>query len=279
MSGKLILCGTPIGNLGDASPRLAEALKEAGLVFAEDTRRAKRLLDHLGVGTPVSSYFLGNERARSSQLAERLAAGETVALITDAGMPGVSDPGYSAVAAAKAVGAKLIVVPGPSAVTAAVTLSGLVGERFCFEGFLPHKSGEKRAAIEDLSVERRPMVFFSAPRRFLADVEAMLAVFGSDRAVTVARELTKLHEEVWFGTLGGAIEEWRTREPRGEFTLVVAGAPGEAGSLAAALEEVAGRVDAGEPLSEVVRAVATSLGLRRRMLYEAVLKERDGLSP
>jgi 16S rRNA (cytidine1402-2'-O)-methyltransferase len=278
MTGRLVLCGTPIGNLGDASPRLGEALASADLVYAEDTRRARRLLDHLGVTTPVSSYFIGNERARSGQLEQRLAAGETIALITDAGMPAVADPGYSAVVAAKAAGAAIVVVPGPSAVTAAVAVSGLVGERFCFEGFLPHKAGERRSAVEALRSESRPMVFFSAPRRFLNDLGAMQDVFGDDRAITVTRELTKLHEEVWFGTIGEAMEEWTARDPRGEFTLVVAGCPPTEGSIDAAVAEVIGRVEAGEPLSETVRAVAEVSGLRRRELYESVLRARDGLA-
>lgn len=277
MVGRLILCGTPIGNLGDASPRLAESLAAADLVFAEDTRRARRLLDHLGVATPVSSYFVGNERAKAAQLQERLAAGDTIALITDAGMPAVADPGHSAVVAARAAGATVAVVPGPSAVTAAVAVSGLVGERFCFEGFLPHKFSERRRAVAELESERRPMVFFSAPRRFVDDLQAMAGVFGEDRAVTVTRELTKLHEEVWTGTIGGAIAEWTEREPRGEFTLVVAGAPGSTGSMPAAVDDVLARLGTGEPLSEAVRAVAEVSGVRRRRLYEAVLKARDGL--
>lgn len=279
MPGVLVVCGTPIGNLGDVTPRLAEALAQADLIYAEDTRRAGKLLAHLGVSTPLSSYFVGNERTRSRQLREKLEEGATVALITDAGMPAVADPGHSAVAAARQAGATVRVVPGPSAVTAAVAVSGLVGERFCFEGFLPHRGGERRRALDELAGERRPMVFFSAPSRVLADLEAMAAAFGPERPVTVARELTKLHEEVWFGDLGGAVAEWTEREPRGEFTLVVAGRSDVEGSLAAAVEEVQARVEAGESLSETVRAVAGSLGLRRRALYEEVLRRRDLLGP
>ena len=274
MGGRLILCGTPIGNLGDASPRLAETLGRADAVFAEDTRRARGLLDHLGVAVRPESYFAGNEARRSARLARLLEGGSTVALITDAGMPGVSDPGFSAVQAARRAGAAVSVVPGPSAVSSALAVSGLDAGRFVFEGFLPRKGRERTERLEFLAAEVRPMVLFSAPSRVVDDLSALSVVLGGDRRAAVARELTKAHEEVWSGTLAEAAEEWSRRTPRGEFTLVVEGRPGSTPPLAAAVREVEARTGGGELLSEAVRSAAEGLGLNRRALYEAVLRER-----
>jgi 16S rRNA (cytidine1402-2'-O)-methyltransferase len=271
----LAVCATPIGNLGDAPPRLADILDGADVVMAEDTRRAKVLLDALGVGTPVLSYFVGNEAERAEEVARRLSAGETVALLTDAGTPAISDPGLSAVRAARGVGARVTVVPGPSAVTAILSVSGLPSERFVFEGFLPRKGAERRGRLELLAREERTTVFFSAPSRLVDDLSDLTDALGGGRPLVVGRELTKLHEEIWFGTLDGALAEWGERRPRGEFTLVLGGAAPVEISLADAIAEVRRRVDGGEPLSAVVRDVAQVTGLRRRVLYEASLRNPD----
>ena len=271
--GRLIICGTPIGHLGDASSRLAGTLEAADAIFAEDTRRARVLLRHLGVRTRPESYFVGNEFRRSSRLATLLEDGATVALISDAGMPGVADPGVAAVRVARRVGADVSVIPGPSAVVTALAVSGLASERFVFEGFLPRKGKDRTRRLEALAAEVRTMVLFSATARVVTDLSALADTLGGDRRITVARELTKLHEEVWSGTLAGAVDEWTRRNPRGEFTLVVEGWPGPNTPLENAIAEVLNRVAEGEPMSESVRRVADGLGLGRRALYEAVLRE------
>ncbi|MDE0168130.1 MAG: 16S rRNA (cytidine(1402)-2'-O)-methyltransferase [bacterium] len=273
MTGRLVLCGTPIGHLGDASPRLAEVLGQAEVVFAEDTRRARVLLDHLGVTTVPRSYFAGNEASRRARLALLLEQGATVALLADAGMPTVCDPGFSAVREARRVGAAVSVVPGPSAVVAALAVSGLPSERFAFEGFLPRKGGQRARRLEELAAESRTIVLFSPTARVRADLSSLAAVLGGGRHMTVARELTKAHEEVWSGTLEEAVAEWQRRSPRGEFTLVIAGWPGSTTPMGHAVAEVEARKADGEPMSQAVRTVADALGLGRRSLYEAVLKE------
>ena len=219
------------------------------------------------------SYFAGNESRRSGRLAGLLGEGVTVALISDAGMPAVADPGLTAVQVAHRVGAEVSVVPGPSAVVAAVAVSGLAAERFVFEGFLPRKGRERSKRLEDLAAEARTIVVFSATARVTEDLSALAGTLGGERRITVARELTKAHEEVWSGTLDEAVKEWRRREPRGEFTLVVEGWPGSATPMEAAISEVADRRSHGEPMSEAVRTVADGLGLGRRSLYEAVLRQ------
>lgn len=276
MTGRLVLCGTPIGHLGDASPRLSEVLEEADVIFAEDTRRARVLLDHLGVATTPQSYFAGNEASRSTRLANLLESDATVALLADAGMPSVCDPGFTAVRVARRVGAEVSVVPGPSAVVAALAVSGLPSERFAFEGFLPRKGGERSRRLEEIAGESRTIVLFSATARVGADLLSLATVLGGARQVTVARELTKAHEEVWSGTLEGAVAEWGRRAPRGEFTLVIAGWPGSTTPMEHAVAEVIARKADGEPMSQAVRAVADGLGLGRRSLYEAVLKVAGG---
>lgn len=276
MSGRLILCATPIGNLDDASPRLAEALASVDIVYAEDTRRSRVLLDRLGVSAVLRSFFVGNERARSAELEGALAAGGSAALITDAGMPAVSDPGLSAVRAALAAGAEVTVVPGPSAVTAALAVSGLPADRFVFEGFLPRKAAAQRRRLGELAAENRTIVLFSAPTRLADDLTALCDTLGEDRRVVVTRELTKSHEEVYRGSLGDARRRWAEEvEPRGEFTLVVAGSSRAAPSVAALLPDVSAGLEAGGRLSDVVRQIAEQAGVSRRRLYEAALRARD----
>ena len=276
MAGVLILCGTPLGNLGDAPPRLAEALSIADCVYAEDTRRSGRLLDALGVESRrLRSFFAGNEASRTGELAERLAAGETVALMTDAGVPGISDPGLSAVRAAQAQGAQVTIVPGPSAVIAALAVSGLPASRFSFEGFLP-RSGEKRSRrIRAVAESAETVVLFSSPHRLLDDLSNLADAGLADRPLSAARELTKLHEEVWTGTVSEARQEWTTRPPKGEFTLVIA--PGDQSDpspqskqMKRATEAVERLVQEGLSTSTAVREVSRLTDLPRRDLYQSV---------
>lgn len=277
MPGLLILCATPIGNLGDAPPRLKEAIAGADIVYAEDTRRSSKLLEALGVEQTLRSYFAGNEAARSSELAGHLAEGATVVLLTDAGTPSISDPGLSAVHAAVTVGAGVTVVPGPSAVTAALAVSGLPSERFVFEGFLPRKGGVRSTRLAALATEARTLVLFAAKGKVARDLRDLADVLGAGRTVVVARELTKLHEEVWRGTLGEAALRWsETVAPRGEFTLVISGAVETEPEPDDLLEAVADLESAGVSRSEAVREVAGLQGVSRRELYEKVIKGRAG---
>ncbi len=275
MTGRLIICATPIGNLEDASPRLQQTLATADVVFAEDTRRTGKLLERLGVTAQLRSFFLGNEGERTYEIRSRLERGETIALVSDAGMPAVSDPGVAAVRAARSVGATVSVVPGPSAVTSAIAVAGLGGDRFVFEGFLP-RSGEERARrIESIAQDERPVVLFSAPSRVAKDLADLATAAGGDRMIVVAREITKLHEEIWAGTLEEATHRWTTDvEPRGEFTLVVQSRPDTPPDLPAALDAVLEYVSGGGRLSNAVRDVAEETGVSRRVLYEAALESR-----
>lgn len=270
MPGHLVLCSTPIGNLGDTTARLAEALAGADLVYAEDTRRARTLLDHLGVDVPLRSYFVGNEAARAVELADRLGAGATIALVTDAGTPAVADPGVSAVTAARSVGAEVTVVPGPSAVTAALAVSGLGADRFTFEGFLPRRGRARAEAIDSVAASDRTVVFFTTGQRIVADLADLAARSNHDREVVVCREITKLHEEVWAGTLGVAAPHWAGAVRKGEFTVVVAAAapPAPTGSLDDAEAEARRRLDAGERPTVVAKEVSRAFGVDRGALYD-----------
>src|SRR3954469_8805973 len=269
----LVLAATPIGNIGDASPRLREHLERADVVAAEDTRRLRRLTDALGLRRAgrVVSYYDGVEQARIPSLLEELRAGRTVLLVTDAGMPLVSDPGFRLVAAAVVEGLPVTVVPGPSAALAALAVSGLPADRWCFEGFLPRRAGERRRALAALAGEQRTMVFFEAPHRIAATVADMATAFGADRRAVVCRELTKTHEEVRRGGLGELIE-WAGSGLRGEITLVVDGASRSRNQSAPAdlAEEVDALVAAGSTRRDAVDAVAAEHGLARRFVSEAV---------
>jgi 16S rRNA (cytidine1402-2'-O)-methyltransferase len=272
--GTLTLAATPIGRVDDASPRLAAALDSADVIAAEDTRRLRRLASELGVTVSgrVVSYFEGNEERRTADLVEALESGADVLLVTDAGMPSVSDPGYRLVAAAAVADVPISVVPGPSAVLAALTVSGLPVDRFCFEGFLPRKAGERRRRLGELADERRTMVFFEAPRRTAATLEAMTTAFGADRRAAVCRELTKTHEEVRRGTLAELVS-WATTGVLGEVTLVVAGAdPVATPELSAAdlVARVAALEADGRTRRDAIAEVARATGARRRDVYDAV---------
>ncbi|HEV7826324.1 MAG TPA: 16S rRNA (cytidine(1402)-2'-O)-methyltransferase [Mycobacteriales bacterium] len=279
-TGRLVLAGVPLGNPGDASARLVTALREADIVAAEDTRRLRRLAADLGAEVPgrVVSYFDGNEERRTPELAEQLRDGATVLVVTDGGMPSVSDPGYRLVVAAIADGVPVQVVPGPSAVTTALAASGLPVDRFCFEGFPPRKPSARRATYAALADEPRTLVFFEAPHRIAASLGDLAAAFGGDRPAAVCRELTKTYEEVRRGTLA-ELAEWAADGLRGEITVVVAGAPAQAREAvepAVLAAEVTAAVEAGTPRKEALSAVATAHGIPRRAVYDAVLAAKNG---
>ncbi|MGW1913937.1 16S rRNA (cytidine(1402)-2'-O)-methyltransferase [Streptomyces sp. NPDC002076] len=275
MTGTLVLAGTPIGDIADAPPRLAEELAGADVVAAEDTRRLRRLTQALGV-TPkgrVVSYFEGNESARTPELVEELLGGARVLLVTDAGMPSVSDPGYRLVAAAVEKDIRVTAVPGPSAVLTALALSGLPVDRFCFEGFLPRKAGERLARLREVAAERRTLVYFEAPHRLDDTLAAMAEVFGADRRAAVCRELTKTYEEVRRGPLA-ELAEWAAQGVRGEITVVVEGAPERAPEELDAEElvrRVRAREEAGERRKEAIAAVAVEAGVPKRVVFDAVV--------
>jgi 16S rRNA (cytidine1402-2'-O)-methyltransferase len=271
----LVLAATPIGQVADASPRLAEMLASADVVAAEDTRRLKRLASDLGVdvGGRVVSYFEGNERERTPELVEAAAAGSTVLLVTDAGMPSVSDPGYRLVAACIDAGLDVTAIPGPSAVLTALALSGLPVDRFCFEGFAPRKAGERRRVLGALRREPRTMVFFESPHRTGATLAAMAEAFGSDRRGAVCRELTKTYEEVARGTLAELVAwaEGQEHGVRGEVTLVVAGATEEEREHTTDdLQALVAEAEAdGLSRKDAIARVAAETGVRRQEVYAA----------
>ncbi|MFC7816156.1 MULTISPECIES: 16S rRNA (cytidine(1402)-2'-O)-methyltransferase [unclassified Streptomyces] len=279
MTGTLVLAGTPIGDVRDAPPRLAEELAEADVVAAEDTRRLRRLTQALGV-TPrgrVVSYFEGNESARTPELVDELAGGARVLLVTDAGMPSVSDPGYRLVAAAVERDVRVTAVPGPSAVLTALALSGLPVDRFCFEGFLPRKAGERRARLREAAAERRTLVYFEAPHRLDDTLADMAEAFGSGRRAAVCRELTKTYEEVRRGGLG-ELAAWAAEGVRGEITVVVEGAPEQGPEEVGAAElvrRVRVREEAGERRKEAIAAVAAQAGLPKREVFDAVVAAKN----
>ena len=276
-TGRLILAATPLGDPGDASPRLADGLATAAVIAAEDTRRLRRLCSDLGV-TPsgrVVSFFEGNESGRVPLLLDAMREGQDVLVVTDAGMPAISDPGYRLVAAAVAAGLTVTVLPGPSAVTAALAISGLPVDRFCFEGFLPRRAGERGRALAALAAEPRTLVFFEAPHRLAATLLGLVEAFGRDRPAAVCRELTKTYEQVRRGTLR-ELAEWAGGDVRGEITLVVGGAPAAAASVEPAelAAAVADREAADESRKDAIAAVARTHGLPKRVVYDAVVTQK-----
>ncbi|MFJ8310574.1 MULTISPECIES: 16S rRNA (cytidine(1402)-2'-O)-methyltransferase [unclassified Streptomyces] len=279
VTGILVLAGTPIGDTADAPPRLAAELERADVVAAEDTRRLRRLTQALGVHPQgrVLSYFEGNESARTPELVEALEGGARVLLVTDAGMPSVSDPGYRLVAAAVEKDIKVTAVPGPSAVLTALALSGLPVDRFCFEGFLPRKAGERLGRLREVADERRTLVYFEAPHRLDDTLAAMAEVFGPDRRAAVCRELTKTYEEVKRGPLKD-LAAWAAEGVRGEITVVVEGAPEAAPAELDAAElvrRVQVREEAGERRKEAIAAVAVETGLPKREVFDAVVAAKN----
>ncbi|MCD0447779.1 16S rRNA (cytidine(1402)-2'-O)-methyltransferase [Actinocorallia sp. API 0066] len=274
MTGTLILAAAPIGRVEDASVRFREVLGDAGVVAAEDTRRLRRLAGELGVAISgrVVSYYDQNEKARAAELVGELLAGIDVLVVTDAGMPGVSDPGYRLVVAAVEADVPVTVVPGPSAVTTALVLSGLPTDRFCFEGFLPRKPGERAARLDELANEPRTMVFFEAPHRLSAALEALVTAFGPDRRAAVCRELTKTYEETRRGGLA-ELAAWAADGVKGEITLVVAGAPPRAvlTDPAELAEAVFTREAAGVARRDAIGEIAKENGVPKKVVYNAVL--------
>ena len=275
MSGKLYLVGTPIGNLGDFSPRAADALREADFIAAEDTRVTLKLLNHFGIRKPMVSYFEHNKYASGAKIFERILAGETCALVTDAGMPAISDPGEELVRLCAAGGVEVLTVPGPSALISALALSALPTGRFCFEGFLSTANKSRREHLESLRSERRTMIFYEAPHKLMRTLEDMKNTFGPERRISLCRELTKLHEQTLRTDLAGAIEHFTQFPPKGEFVLVIEGAP-EAGSGFSLDEavELAERYRA-EGLSRkaACKKAAAETGFSANELYDASLNE------
>jgi 16S rRNA (cytidine1402-2'-O)-methyltransferase len=275
--GALVLAATPLGDSQDASPRLVEALGRADVVAAEDTRRLRALAAALGVTVTgrIVSHYDAVEAARIPALLEAIRGGATVLVVTDAGMPSVSDPGFRLVAACVQEGLRVTCLPGPSAVTTALAVSGLPCDRFCFEGFPPRRAGPRRRWLAALAGEARTCVFFESPHRLAATLAEAAAVLGADRAAVVCRELTKHYEEVRRGGLG-ALAQWAAEGVRGEITVVLSGAlPTGPPDVADLIDEVTERVAAGERLKEAVAAVATTHGVAKRDLYQAAVDEHS----
>ncbi len=272
----LVLVGTPIGNLGDLSPRAVEALAAADVICCEDTRRTGRLLQHAGIARTALVVVNDHTEAGAIEgVLARLAAGERVAVVTDAGMPGISDPGERLVRAAVEAGYVVEVVPGPSAAVTALVASGLAAGRFAFEGFIPRKGSGRTARLAEVASEARTVVLYEAPHRLARTLADLAAVCGADRAVTIGRELTKLHEEFWRGTLAGAVAWADAHAPRGELVIVLDGAPapdvpGQADVEAA----VQARLDAGDTARDAASAVAARLGVPKRAAYAVATRLR-----
>jgi len=274
-TGRLVLVGTPIGNLGDLSPRAVDALTTADTIACEDTRRTRALLSHLGLpaGRRLLAVHDHNEAVEVANVLARLDRGERVVVVTDAGMPGISDPGERLVAAAAAGDHAVEVVPGPSALIAALVVSGLSTSRFCFEGFLPRKGTARARRLAEVAADVRTTIVFEAPHRVRQTVADLAAAAGDTRRVAVARELTKMHEEVWRGTLAGAVEHLSTKAPRGEYVVVLDGAPppdpaGEA-DVEAALRS---RLQSGADKRSAIAEVTAALGVPKRLVYDIALK-------
>ncbi len=269
MTGRLYVCATPIGNLEDTSLRLIRILAEVDLIAAEDTRRTRKLLTHHGIHAQLTSYHQANEHKQTDWLVNKLQQGARVALVSDGGMPAISDPGYMLVRACIKADLPIEVVPGPSAVPTALVLSGLPTARFVFEGFLPKPQGEKRTRLEQLAADERTLVFFEAPSRVRPTLKAMLQAFG-DRQIAVARELTKVHEEVLRGTINEVLlllEE----NLRGEVVLVIEGADTLPASISDAVALAQQLVDGGMTKSKAAAQAASSLGTPRRSVYEGLI--------
>ena len=273
MPGKLCLVGTPIGNLGDMSPRALRALEEADFIAAEDTRVTLKLLNHFNIKKPLVSYYEHNARSAGERILERILAGENCALVTDAGMPSVSDPGEDLAARCAGAGVELTAVPGPCAAVTALALSALPAGRFCFEGFLSTSGRSRREHLESLKGERRTMVFYEAPHKLVKTLEDLCAAFGPGRRIALCREMTKLHEEVVRSTLGEAAALYAETPPRGEFVLVVEGAAEAKTEFGReeALALAARRRAEGMSLKEACRLTAEETGIKKNELYQWAL--------
>ena len=275
MAGMLYLVPTPIGNLGDISQRCRETLESADFIAAEDTRVTLKLMNHLGIKKPLISYFEHNKASKGGVILERILAGEVCALVSDAGSPAISDPGEDLVKLCHEAGVTVCAIPGPCAVITALSISGQSTGRFCFEGFLSTAKKSRREHLDSLRKERRTMIFYEAPHKLLATLQDMADTFGEDRSISLCRELTKLHEEVVRTTLGQAIQKYTDTPPKGEFVLVLAGAPEES-EPAASPDDAAARVEAlmaaGLSRKDAIRQTAQELKLPKNVVYDAALK-------
>ena len=275
MSGMLYLVPTPIGNLGDISQRCRKTLEDADFIAAEDTRVTLKLLNHLGIKKSLVSYYEHNKDFKGNMILDRILAGETCALVSDAGSPAISDPGEELVKQCADAGVTVCAIPGPCAVITALSISGQATGRFCFEGFLSTAKKSRREHLESLVQEQRTMVFYEAPHKLLATLQDMAEAFGPNRPISLCRELTKLHEEVVRTTLGEAIEKYAEQPPKGEFVLVVAGAPAVEKKTATA-EDAARRVadllQTGMSRKDAIKQTAQELDLPKNVVYDAAIK-------
>lgn len=278
MAGILYLVPTPIGNLGDISLRARQTLVNADFIAAEDTRVSLKLLNHLEIKKPLVSYYEHNKTFKGGRIVERILAGETCALVSDAGSPAISDPGEDLVKECAAAGITVCAIPGPCAAITALSISGQSTGRFCFEGFLSMSKKSRREHLDSLRAEKRTMIFYEAPHKLMNTLEDMVEVFGAERPVSFCRELTKLHEEVIRTTLGEAIVHFTETPPKGEFVLVVAGAPEEAKEVPTATD-AAGRVNElisqGLSRKDAIKQTAQELGLPKNAVYAAALGEEE----
>ena len=275
MAGILYLVPTPIGNLGDISIRCRETLEQADFIAAEDTRVTLKLLNHLGIKKSLVSYYEHNKASKGDQILDRILAGETCALVSDAGSPAISDPGEDLVKQCAEAGVTVCAIPGPCAVITALSISGQSTGRFCFEGFLSMAKKSRREHLESLVEEQRTMIFYEAPHKLLNTLEDMAEFFGEDRPISLCRELTKLHEEVVRTTLGGAIAKYTEQAPKGEFVLVVAGAPEkekEVFTADDAADRVRQLVESGMSRKDAIKQTAKELDLPKNVVYEAALQ-------
>ncbi|MGI0494817.1 16S rRNA (cytidine(1402)-2'-O)-methyltransferase [Alkalinema pantanalense CENA528] len=276
-AGTLYLVGTPIGNLEDMTFRAIQVLQQVDWIAAEDTRHTGKLLQHFQIKTPQLSYHEHNRTARIPELLDRLQQGKSIALVTDAGMPCVSDPGYELVKACAEAGFPVVPIPGVTAAITALAASGLPSDRFAFEGFLPAKNKDRDRALEALQAETRTLIFYEAPHRLRETLASLQLAFGDDRAISIARELTKLHEQFWRGTIAAAIAYYKTRDPQGEYTLIVAGAVPKAVELTEAVlkAELLALLQQGLSRSQASRQLAQQTGMARRPLYQLALELPD----
>lgn len=275
MAGMLYLVPTPIGNLGDISIRCKETLEQADFIAAEDTRVTLKLLNHLGIKKSLISYYEHNKANKGNVILDRILAGETCALVSDAGSPAISDPGEDLVKLCAEAGVTVCAIPGPCAVITALSISGQSTGRFCFEGFLSTAKKSRREHLAALVTEQRTMIFYEAPHKLLATLEDMAAAFGTDRPISLCRELTKLHEEVVRTTLGAAVEKYRENPPKGEFVLVVAGAPEiveDTPSGDDAAKYVAALMEKGLSRKDAIKQTAKDLDLPKNVVYDAALQ-------
>ncbi|MDO4155243.1 MAG: 16S rRNA (cytidine(1402)-2'-O)-methyltransferase [Oscillospiraceae bacterium] len=279
MSGTLYVIGTPIGNLEDMTLRQLRILQEVDFIAAEDTRVTRKLLSHYDVHTPMVSYHDHSGQLVTQQLLQRIAAGETCGIVTDAGMPCISDPGEILVRLCKEQGIPVTAVPGPSAAITALAISGQETGRFTFEGFLSVTKKQRQAHLQELKTERRTMIFYEAPHKLVRTLTDFADYFGKTRSLSICRELTKLHEEVWKTTIAEALQRYETQPPKGEFVLIVAGAPEQTETdtvtMETALQQVQERLKTGERLTDACKAVAAETGYRKQTLYQAYQNQTE----